>query len=55
MKYWRGYLVAGILAVIAGSLTQFAEAHATLVDMIYPYMTRMVVGSLAEWSAGVSA
>lgn len=54
MKYWRGYLVAGILAAIAAALTQFAQAHGVLVDMIYPYMTRMVIGSLAEWSSAVS-
>lgn len=53
MKYWRGYLVAAILTAIAILLVQFAQAHRALVDMIYPYMTRMVIGSLAEWSASV--
>jgi len=53
LKYWRGYLVAAITAVCAWALSQFAAAHSTLVDMLYPYMTRMVLGSLADWSAGV--
>lgn len=52
MKYWRGFLVAGILAAITWALTQFAAAHSVLVDMIYPYATRLVVSFLAEWSAG---
>ena len=54
MKYWRGYLVAGILLAISGALTAFAKAHTALVDMIYPYMTRIVITSLADWSGGVS-
>lgn len=53
MKYWRGYLVAAIMTAISILLVQFALAHQPLIDMIYPYMTRMVVGSLAEWSASV--
>ena len=52
MKYWRGYLVAAIFAAITWALHQFAQAHCALVDMIYPYMTRLVVTSLAEMSAG---
>ena len=52
MKYWRGYLVAAILAVIAWALEGFAKAHRVLVDMIYPYVSRLVISTLAEWSAG---
>ena len=54
MKYWRGYLVAAILAVISGALVAFSKAHAALVDMIYPYMSKTLVSSLAEWSSGAS-
>ena len=53
MKYWRGYLVALILSCITAALVQFGQNHTALVDMIYPYMTRMVMGSLAEWSSAV--
>ena len=52
MKYWRGYIAAGIFAVIAWALSEFAKAHTTLVDMIYPYMTRLVQTSLAQWTSG---
>lgn len=54
MKYWRGYLVAAILAACTWGLKTFAEAHSTLVDMIYPYVTRMLQNFLAQWSAEVS-
>lgn len=55
MKYWRGYLVAAILGAITWALVQFAKAHSLLVDMIYPYMTRLVITSLAKWTGGTSA
>ena len=54
MKYWRGYLVAGILAVISFALIQFAKTHGVLVDMIYPYISRLISTSLADWSSGVT-
>lgn len=54
MKYWRGYLVAGIFAAIALALTAFAKAHTFLVDMIYPYISRMVVSTMADWTGGAS-
>ena len=53
MKYWRGYLVAAILTAISVGLILFAKAHESLVDMIYPYMTRVFVTTLAEWSSSV--
>ena len=53
MKYWRGYLVAAILAVITGALQFFAESHKALIDMIYPYITRLIQSFLAGWCAGV--
>ena len=54
MKYWRGYLVAAILAVAAWALTQFAATYAVFVDMIYPYMTRLIQDGLATWSSGTA-
>lgn len=54
MKYWRGYLVAAILAAISWALIQFAQAHSVLVDMIYPYMTRLVVTSMATWTGDMA-
>lgn len=53
MKYWRGYLVAAIFAACTWGLKEFAAAHTVLVDMIYPYVTRMAQGFLVEWSSGV--
>ena len=53
MKYWRGYLVAAIVAACTWGLRRFSEAHTKLVDMIYPYVTRMMQGHLAQWSGGV--
>lgn len=54
MKYWRGYLVAAIFAAISWALVQFAQAHSVLVDMIYPYVTRMVITSMADWTGGMN-
>ena len=54
MKYWRGYLVAALVGVFSWGLIEFAQSHWKLVDMIYPYMTRMVQDYLANWSSGVS-
>lgn len=54
MKYWRGYLVAVIIGAITCALILFANANHELVDMVAPYMTRLVVSYLADWSAGTS-
>ena len=54
MKYWRGYLTAGILLACTWALREFAKAHSVLVDMIYPYVTRMAQMFLAGWSSGVT-
>lgn len=54
MKYWRGYLVAGIVALCTWALGQFAAAHTELVDMVYPYITRIIMDYLANWSAGIT-
>ncbi len=53
MKYWRGYLTAAILLACTWALREFAKAHSLLVDMIYPYITRMAQVFLANWSSGV--
>ena len=53
MKYWRGYLTAGILLFFSWALQQFAQTHQELIDMVYPYVTRMLQTMLAEWSATV--
>ena len=53
MKYWRGFLVAGILAAITLGLQWIAERFTQLVDMIYPYLTREIQGFLAGWSSNV--
>ena len=53
MKYWRGYLVAAILAACTWGFREFAQSHSKLVDMIYPYVTRMVQNFMANWSMGV--
>ena len=53
MKYWKGYLTAAILFACTWALESFAKAHSVLVDMIYPYMTRMMQMFLSDWSSGV--
>ena len=53
MKYWRGYLVAAILAACTWGFREFAQTHSKLVDMVYPYVTRMVQTYMAGWSSGV--
>ena len=52
MKYWRGYLVAAIMGFFSWALLDFAKNHTKLVDMFYPYSTRMIQGTLAQWSGG---
>lgn len=53
MKYWRGYLTAALLFVLTWALKEFAEAHTVLIDMVYPYVSRMLQTFLTDWSAGV--
>ena len=55
MKYWRGYLVAAILAAITWALESFARSHKVLVDMIYPYISRLIQSFLAGWCGGIDA
>lgn len=53
MKYWRGYIAAGLMLALTLGLMAFAQAHEKLVDMFYPYMTRLIQSSLADWSSGI--
>lgn len=50
MRYWFGYLTAGIFAAITWLLTRFGERYATLVDMVYPYVVRTLQEYLANWT-----
>ena len=52
MKYWRGYLTAAIFGFFSWALIEFAKSHDKVIDMVYPYVTRMAQTFLAEWSAG---
>ncbi len=54
MKYWRGFLVAGILGACTWALLEFAKTHTVLIDMVFPYISRMICSSAAQWSASVS-
>jgi hypothetical protein len=47
-------LVAAILGAITWGVTMLAKKFTTLVDMVYPYLTRTVQNFLADWSGGVS-
>lgn len=53
MRYWFGYLTAGIFTAITWVLMQFGQRFSTLVDMIYPYVIRTLQGMLAEWTSSV--
>ena len=52
MKYWRGYIAAALFAALAMALTSFSKAHGVLVDMIYPYVSRLIQTSLSGWVSG---
>ena len=54
MKYWRGFLTAAIIGFFSWLLIEFASSHTLLIDMVYPYVTRMIQTTLAEWSSGVA-
>ncbi len=53
MKYWRGYIAAALSAALTWALMSFSKAHGVLVDMIYPYVTRLIQTALAGWASGV--
>ncbi len=48
MKYWIGYVVALIFAACTWALKSFAATHSLLVDIVYPYVSRMVVAFLSQ-------
>ena len=54
MKYWRGFLVAAIVAFFSWLLIDFASSHTLLIDTVYPYVSRMLQTTLAEWSSSVT-
>jgi hypothetical protein len=54
LKYWRGYLTAGILGLLTASLMVLAKRFSQLVDAFYPFLTREIQTTLATWSATVS-
>ena len=54
MKYWRGYLVAAILAACTWGLIEFAQSHWVLVDMFYPYTTRIIQNFMSQWSSSTT-
>ena len=51
MKYYRGYLVAGIFAALTWLLMQLGQRLSSLIDMVYPYVTRTLQTFLAQWSS----
>jgi len=53
LKYWRGYIAAAMLAAVSGALVAFSKSHTALVDMVYPYLSRIIQDYLGHWSAGV--
>ena len=50
MKYWRGYLIAAIIAIVTVALSALAKEYSLLVDMVYPYVSRTILTTLADWS-----
>ncbi len=50
MKYWRGYLIAGLITLVSWGLVAFAQTHVELIDMVYPYIDRIVMDYFAAWS-----
>ena len=52
MKYWRGYIITALLVIVTTVLMSFSKAHGVLVDMIYPYVTRLIQTSMAGWVSG---
>ena len=54
MKYWTGYLTAAIIGAISWALLELGGRFTTLVDMVYPYVTRTLMDILTPWTAGLS-
>ena len=54
MKYVRGYLVAGIFAAFSFILSLLGQRLSTLIDMVYPFLTRSIQMMLADWTGNVT-
>ena len=54
MKYWIGYVVALIFAACTWALKSFAATHTLLVDILYPYIARLIQSYLSAKTAGSS-
>ncbi len=54
MKYWRGFLIAAIIAAITFCINRLGQTYSDLVDMVYPYLTRTIQTYLAQWSGGIN-
>ena len=46
--------MAAILAAVTWAFRDFAQTHTKLVDMVYPYVTRLVQNFMAGWSGEVA-
>ena len=55
MKLWRGFLTAIIFGAITWGFVQFAQSHPVMIDMVYPYLTRVYSFSVAAWASGTAA
>lgn len=53
MKYWRGYLIAAIIAAITMVINRLGSTYSKIVDMVYPYLTRTLQDFLCNWSGGL--
>ena len=53
LKYWSGYLTAAIIGAISWALLKLGERFTTLVDMVYPYVTRTLQDFLSAWTGGL--
>lgn len=55
MKHWFGFIVAAVFGAISAALVAFAQAHPVLIDMVYPYLTRIFSGAMASITSGTTA
>ena len=53
MKYWTGYITAAVIGAITWALMRLAEKFSALVDMVYPYVSRIIMSYMTDWSSGV--
>ena len=55
MKHWRGFIAAGIFGAISAALVAFAKGHPVLIDMVYPYLSRIFTNGMADLTGGTTA